>query len=269
MGMHGNSLSLDRLRNLAAPESRSQVLALSGPSHLGKASAASQVLEDVLEESDWMAVGPGVAGAREAASFLSSEPAFSPYRAVIVDDAGSLSEPAQDAYLKLCEEPPRGARVWFVTTDDHLMLPALRSRVQEVVRWRPLSREEMGEFLSSLEGATDPDAERMSSGRPGLYLAMAGNAEYRALRDAVRELASGAGGLSSLVPDAVKSLDGKASVRRTAVAEVCRLAALESLSDLSNRARAVALLRFSATLIRHPSANAEVHWQGASICCSL
>lgn len=269
MQIFGNRSSQDRLRYLLGLESRAQVIVLAGPSHVGKASFAASLLSEILEESDFAIVDSGVAGSREAAAFLSSEPAFSPYRAVLVDGAESLSEPAQDAYLKLCEEPPGGVRIVFVTSDDHAMLPALRSRVQEVVRWASLTGDEIGTYVSSLEGVRDPDAERLCCGRPGLYLAMVGDRGFGDLSEAVRAMVSGSGSFDSPVPEVVKSLENKASPKRTAVAEICRTAAMALVGSPSNRPKCAAILRFSSIILRYPSANAEVHWQRASVSCLL
>lgn len=269
MLIRGNRSSQDRLRDLLDPASRVQVIALTGPSHVGKASFATALMSELLEESDFAVVDPGVAGSREASAFLSSEPSLSPYRAVLVDDSESLSEPAQDAYLKLCEEPPGGSRIVFVTSDDQAMLPALRSRIQEVTRWAPLTDDEMEAYVSSLEGVRDPDAEKLCGGRPGLYLAIAGDRGFRDLSETVRAMASGSGSFDSPIPEVVKSLENKASPRRTAVAEVCRAAARALVGNPSNRPRCAALLRFSSVILRHPSANAEVHWQRASVSCLL
>jgi len=267
--IYGNQGSQDRTRFLLRTESRARVIVLAGPSHVGKASFASEFFLEQLEETDFSVVDHGVAGARNAVSFLSSEPSFSPYRAVLVDGAESLSEPAQDAYLKLCEEPPGDSRIVFVTADEYSMLPALRSRIQEVVRWSALSDVDVSSYVASLEGVRDPDAESMCRGRPGLYAAMSGDAGFRELSQSVLSLVSGPASFDLPVPSVIKSLENKASPRRTAVAEVCRASVAGLVGDPSKRRKCAAVLRFSAVLLRHPSANAEVHWQRTSVSCSL
>lgn len=269
MQIYGNQSSQDRLRALLSPTSRVQTIVLAGPSHIGKASFATMLISELLEESDFTIVDSGIAGSRKAASFLSLEPTFSSYRIVMVDRAESMSEPAQDAYLKLCEEPPGAARIIFITSDDKAMLPALRSRIQEVIRWASLTEVEIETYTSSLDGVRDLDAEEFCLGRPGLYLAMAGDRRFKELFEAAQCLASGHGSFDLPVPEAIKSLEGKASPRRTAVAEVCRIASKTLVGDSFNRLRCASILRFSSSILRHPSANAEVYWQRAVVSCLL
>lgn len=266
----GNESSRLRTSALVQPGSRTSVVALTGPSGLGKRSFLERELQEVVEESDRVSVDSSVDGAREAVSFLQSLPLFSPYRVAVVDGSGALSEPAQDAYLRLCEEPPSSSRVFFLVEDDGLLLPALRSRIQEVVRWRPLDAGEMEDFLESHPVARDTDALALCRGIPGLYEVMLGHPEYPVLASAVAKIVEGgADPLSVPIPDAVSALPGKAVPEREAVAAVCRAAALARVGDPGARARIFAFLRFSAVLLRHPAANAEVHWQRAAVSCSL
>jgi len=266
----GNGPSRARTSALLRPGSRTSVAALTGPSGLGKRSFLEQELQEVVEESDRVVVDYSVDGAREAASFLRARPLFSPFRAAVVDGVGLLSEPAQDAYLRLCEEPPQTARVFFVVEDDGLLLPALRSRLQEVVRWRPLDQEDMEELLESHPVARDPEALALCRGIPGLYEVMLGRPEYPVLSSVVAKIVGGCPDpLSVPVPEAVSSLSGKPAPERDAVAAVCRSAALSRVGDPAARARILAFLRFSAVLVRHSAANAEVHWQRAAVSCSL
>lgn len=265
----GNDRSRRRTEALLDPGSRIPVSALTGPEGLGKRTFLLSELGRKLEEPDLLVVGSGVDGAREASSFLDSSPLFSPYRAVVVDGSDPVSEPAQDAYLKLCEEPPPSARVFFVVEDEGLLLPALRSRIQEVVRWSPLDGQEMGQFIESHPTAEDPEARRLCRGIPALYDAMLGKPEFPALLASVSDVVGGRPDPLSLpVPEVVK-LTGKDRVGRTAVASVCRQAALSHVGSPGSRPRIRAFLRFASVLCRHPSANAEVHWQRTMVACLL
>ncbi len=51
---------------------------------------------------------------------------------VIVKDAGSLSREAQNAFLKLLEEPPKGVLFALTASSQSAVLPTIRSRSQEI-----------------------------------------------------------------------------------------------------------------------------------------
>lgn len=70
-------------------------------------------------------------------------------RIVIIEHAECMLEPAQNAFLKLLEEPPAGVRFLLLTHTPETLLPTIRSRVQgvEVV---PITRIQSEAFLDSL-----------------------------------------------------------------------------------------------------------------------
>ena len=76
--------------------------------------------------------GVGIDDAREAAHFLRMKPLRSARRIVIVPDAGSATPEAQNALLKVLEEPPPAGLLLFSASDPCVLLPALRSRLQSV-----------------------------------------------------------------------------------------------------------------------------------------
>lgn len=255
----GNELS--RLETEAAIRSVPRFLVLSGPEHVGKKTFASSFLESVLDESDMLVAPPGPDGARESRAFLEDMPSFSPFRAVLVDDMDFLSDPAQDAWLKLCEEPPGRSCIVGIASDPALLLPPLRSRIVREVRWAPLSLAEVFDYASSLGQAVDEVAVRMCGGRPGLYLTLC-SPEYAALHESV-VAAFESPSFESPTPSAIKSLDPERGPERSAVAQVVRSAARQFAARPEMRPGVVAFLNYSATLLRVPSANAELHWKSA------
>lgn len=74
----------------------------------------------------------GIDDAREAAHFLRMKPLRSSRRIVIVLDAGFATPEAQNALLKILEEPPSLGLLLFSVSDPRALLPALRSRLQSV-----------------------------------------------------------------------------------------------------------------------------------------
>lgn len=261
MSLLGNELSqrATEAAILRAP----RFLVLSGPEHVGKKTFALSFLESVLDEADLLVAETGPDGARAARSFLADMPSFSPFRAILVDDMEFLSEPAQDSWLKICEETPGTSCVVACSSDPHLLLPPLFSRVVERVRWLPLSDQEVLDYANSMDGAVDETAARMCYGLPGLYSTIASGG-YVSLHESVISCAESPS-LELPVPDVVKSLESGRSAARDAVCSVVRRAAVSLAGRPELRPAAAAFLRFSASMLRVPSANAEIHWMAAVI----
>jgi DNA polymerase-3 subunit delta' len=59
-------------------------------------------------------------------------PVESDRRILIIDDAETLLEPAQQALLKTLEEPPQGVTLMLLTDEPEILLDTVRSRCQEV-----------------------------------------------------------------------------------------------------------------------------------------
>jgi len=259
--MTGNELS--RRETEAALSTVPRFLVLSGPEHLGKRTFAHTLLESLLDESDLLVAPPGPDGAREARSFMEDMPSFSPFRAVLVDDMDFLSEPAQDSWLKLCEEPPGRSCVVGVVADPSVLLPPLRSRIVHEVRWSPVPDLEISEWAATLGDGVDEAAVRMCAGLPGLYKTLCGS-EFAALHESV-VAAFESPSFESPVPSAVKDLETERGPARSSVAQVVRSSVRPYASRPELRDGVVAFLRFAATLLRVPAANAEIHWRNAMV----
>lgn len=78
-----------------------------------------------LEES-------GIDAMRSASQFLWQKPALSPRRTLVVDRADHLTLPAQNAILKISEEPPPHALIILLVKNPDVLLPALQSRFQKI-----------------------------------------------------------------------------------------------------------------------------------------
>lgn len=268
MTIFGNELSRRAVGTaLLAPP---RFLTLSGPEHLGKFSFVRELLESRLDESDLLVADVGPDGARQARSFLADRPSFSPFRAVLINDIDFLSEPAQDSWLKLCEEAPEGSCVIAVSSDLSFLLPPLLSRVVKDVRWFPLGVDEMAGFAAVPPGGgdgpgrdVDQFALSAASGRPGLYDVMR-SPGYLILYESVCSSVSSPS-FELPVPSAVKDLESGRSLERTAASMVVRRAALSAVADLPRREAALSFLRFAGDIVRVPSANAEIHWRNAVI----
>ncbi len=69
-----------------------------------------------------------IATVREITSAVSYRPTESGWRIIIVDDAETMQEPAQEAFLKTLEEPPPYAILILLTSDAEALLPTISSR---------------------------------------------------------------------------------------------------------------------------------------------
>ncbi|MBQ7793731.1 MAG: hypothetical protein IJ366_04340 [Clostridia bacterium] len=67
----------------------------------------------------------------------------------IFPDAGIVTEPAQNAFLKLLEEPPDYAVFILIADNADLLLETIRSRCVKV-RFSPLSEQKMTEYVEKL-----------------------------------------------------------------------------------------------------------------------
>lgn len=93
----------------------------------------------------------GIDAARSIKIFLSEKPFISSRRIAIIDRAQLLTSEAQNALLKVAEEPPASALLILVMPDPELLWPTLRSRFQKIY-FPPLPRKEMREKLKANEG---------------------------------------------------------------------------------------------------------------------
>lgn len=232
-----------------------QVLCLEGDQHLGKSSFLRDVVPELVPNEDMLMAADGSAGVHEAREFASTEPVSGDFKVLAIADVDRLSDPAQDAYLKLLEEPPPRLRVVMTALDLGWLHPALRSRVRRTVRWAPLAETEMQSFAATIEPA-DPELLAMVKGHPGIYSRAHGKQAYKDLFHSVLTYVSGHGDPFMDPPPAVLEKMSNAD-DRSVIAHLCRFAALSS-GGSAKHVRAV--LVFCSTIASVPSANAQLHW---------
>jgi hypothetical protein len=254
----GNENSRREIETLLKSPNPPRNLLLEGPDYIGKKTFICSFLEDFLGPEDLHVADVGPEGAREARNFCDSHPVLGSFRAIVVDEADRLSEPAQDAWLKLCEETPDECLVIFIVSDRGLLVPPLLSRFVHIVRWNRLSNEEIPDCL---EFVTEPTLVALCDGRPGLYQTIM-SGSFQELRHSVLKILSG--DKSIFIPEVVKKIKSGRSKERDAISIVCRSAVIES--KLLNKSRSRRLLQFCADITRIPSANVEIHWYRACFC---
>ena len=86
----------------------------------------------------------------------------------IIDDADKMNSQAQNAFLKLLEEPAEHIHFILTSHNPHLLLPTVLSRVQRVIV-RPVAVEDSKRLIAKL-GVTEPRKIQqlmfLASGRP-------------------------------------------------------------------------------------------------------
>ncbi|MFA6495001.1 MAG: hypothetical protein WC246_01800 [Candidatus Paceibacterota bacterium] len=87
---------------------------------------------ELLERDDANKESIGIQSVRGLERFLYQTPIRSPYRIGIVRDAEWLTDQAQNALLKLLEEPPARGMVILIAQDPSVLLPTVSSRVQGI-----------------------------------------------------------------------------------------------------------------------------------------
>lgn len=125
---------------------------------------------------------------REAKNFLSLSAYRGPYKFVIIDDADKMTVEAQNAFLKILEEPSESAIIILVTAYPEVLLPTISSRCQEI-KFPNHSQKEVKKSLL-IENVSEEKAEFLSefvNGRMGLALQIARENLYTKVREYISE----------------------------------------------------------------------------------
>ncbi len=108
-------------------------------------------------------------------------------RIAVIDDADTIQAEAANSMLKTLEEPPPGAVIFLVGSNEQRQLPTIRSRSQ-VIRFQGLSVDETIELLSRRNSETDVETIRDVAAMAGGSLTKAALLLDADMRDLRREL---------------------------------------------------------------------------------
>jgi len=123
----------------------------------------------------------GIDDIRSMQNFLYQKPVFSPRRLVIIRDAENLTPEAQNAILKIIEEPPFQSLAIFVVNNSDVLLPTLVSRMQKIYFPR-IDTKEIADFLKKnfrLSETKTKSIAQESFGRPGRAIDSINNLKLR------------------------------------------------------------------------------------------
>lgn len=207
MNIYGHTGVREQLDRIAALAVAPQSFLFAGPRQLGKFLIASEfagklsggsatvdtALGDVLvigrdgETRETDRRNPealSVADIRRAEDFLSRFPGFGKYRVVIIDEADRLTLSAENALLKILEEPNSTSIIILVTHLPGQLLPTVRSRLFTVA-FSPLTSREL---RTHFPGVDVPDFF-FSLGLPGLITEVVQNpVGFTETKDLLRSL---------------------------------------------------------------------------------
>lgn len=165
-------------------------LLLVGPNGSGKSAIVEDITKRLLSKVDelhFKTVQPekdknsiGIEAVRELQQFTKLKLANDQERRIIyIDDAHLLTTEAQNAFLKLLEEPSAGTYFILSATNEQQLLSTIRSRVQHITVHRPDRSLVEQHFLDKLYDAKDiAQAYSLSGGLPGLMTTLLENTEH-------------------------------------------------------------------------------------------
>jgi DNA polymerase III subunit delta' len=145
--------------------------------------------------SDLMIIGPdegrtiGIDRVREVRHFLAQRPNVSPRRTLIIRDAERLTDEAQNALLKVAEEPSASALIILTLDDPEKLRPTLRSRFQPV-HFSGVPTKEIAAWLNQVHKVTATESAALANaahGAPGLAWAMKFDETFRARLESARD----------------------------------------------------------------------------------
>jgi DNA polymerase III delta prime subunit len=157
---------------------------------LGGDTGHLEVLQDlkIIDVSSMKALNPdasgesiGIDAAREVKNFLWQKPNTSARRTLIIDNAELLTTEAQNALLKITEEPPASSLLILITSDIESILPTIVSRLPKIY-FGGVPQTAIEQWLLDSEGLTKAKAQtlaRRALGKPGIAWRMLHDAAFQ------------------------------------------------------------------------------------------
>ncbi|HWQ52018.1 MAG TPA: DNA polymerase III subunit [Terriglobales bacterium] len=197
----GGEEALSRLSDMAASDRPPHALLIAGPAGVGKRTAALVFAKAVMcpHRQGHLACGVcrvctsfdagtnpdltvvdceksiKVEAVRELRELACANPVSAVRRVFVIMDADKMTPQAQNALLKLFEEPPPHLVIVLTAVSADALLPTVRSRAAEV-RMGPMSATEITAFLRRKNPKADPAkieaAARLSGGLVGKAAAL-------------------------------------------------------------------------------------------------
>ncbi|MBA3758340.1 hypothetical protein H0X10_01770 [Candidatus Saccharibacteria bacterium] len=166
----------------------------SGKEHIGRWLASKLLKTDINNHAYFLFLEPAVGKAfsidqiRELQSFVRLKTTGSGdiRRVVLLTDCHMMTIEAQNALLKLLEEPPADTVLIMTVVGDKSLHPTVHSRVQKI-HIRPVSEDQSQNFSPDIDRKLQDKAYALSGGDPGLLLALLEQNQGHALSVAINE----------------------------------------------------------------------------------
>lgn len=131
----------------------------------------------------------GIDEIRKLRNFLWQKPFAGSRRTAVIDDSEAMTGEAQNAILKIAEEPPQSSLLIIIASDYERLRPTLQSRMQKVY-FAPIKKVLIEKWLRETAGLKADIAKKFaetSFGQPGLALMMASDEDFRKLRQSAEK----------------------------------------------------------------------------------
>ena len=176
----GNEKKIDMLRQIIKSNNIPHAMIFSGPEMIGKKKIAIEFIKNIFCEDlcgecyfcksiennpDINIISPvdgniEIEEIRKAKERLSLKPYSNKIKVLIIDDSHLMKSDAQNAFLKMLEEPKGDTLIIFITPFREMLLKTIRSRAQEI-KFSLVGNEEIEKYLISL-GASSKKAKEIS-----------------------------------------------------------------------------------------------------------
>ncbi|MEK7615828.1 MAG: hypothetical protein AAB420_01300 [Patescibacteria group bacterium] len=103
-----------------------------GQEMIGKKSFSLQLARDLADSADIIMVQSDIDSVREMKRFLSLSPLNGDYKIAIVDNAHNMQEEAQNALLKILEEPTASSILILISSQPESLLQTITSRCRQI-----------------------------------------------------------------------------------------------------------------------------------------
>ncbi len=156
----------------------------------------------------------GIDKVREIERFLYQTPMSSRYRVAIIRDAEWLTDTAQNALLKILEEPPKSGVIIATARDSSVFLPTVASRMQGIY-FKTLPTDKILDFLAKYGKIGKLESEKIgreSFGRIGRAVAIiesqgSQNKLFNIVKKSLSKSYSGKAELEGAVDELLKLID--------------------------------------------------------------
>lgn len=231
----------------------SHALLISGPEGSGKGSIAQHVASQLLRIEPealaqhpytfWLTEQPvTIESIRSAQKLMQLKVPGSNTirRIVIVEQAQSMSIEAQNAFLKLLEEPPADTVIILTVSSAKRLLPTIRSRTQHITVQPPSKEVALAHFTDSHSTTAIEKAYHLSEGYVGLMKALLEGDDNHPLVAAINQAKAVLAGtpFDRLCQVDVIAKDKQVPVFLKALERICHAALMQSAAKQSPATKA-------------------------------